>query len=67
MKNSIKPMTVNQMISNLEKFKKYGYGETEVFFGFPTKLGFGVESVRVVECIKTDTLFGKDIIYFKLQ
>jgi hypothetical protein len=48
----------------LEDIKKNG--DREIYCGFPTKLGFGVESIRSIKSIEKDTVFGKPVTYIRL-
>jgi hypothetical protein len=49
----------------LEDIKKNG--DKEIYCGFPTKLGFGVESIRPVTGIENGAVFGKPVTYIRLS
>jgi hypothetical protein len=52
---------VKLLLEDIEK-----NGDKEICCGFPTKLGFGVESVRGIKAIEQDTVFGKPVTYIRL-
>jgi hypothetical protein len=41
-------------------------GDKEIYCGFPSKLGFGVESIRQIKGIEKDSVFGKPVTYIRL-
>ena len=41
-------------------------GDHELYCGFPTKLGFGVESIRGIKSIEKVIEFGKQVNYIRL-
>lgn len=41
-------------------------GDKEIYCGFPTKLGHGVESIRPIKDIKNGAVFGKLVTYIEL-
>lgn len=60
-------MKVTELRLRLEMMELYGLGEQEVMVGFPTNLGYGVESPRDILSVSSNTLFDKEVIYIKLK
>lgn len=60
-------LSVTQLKLQLEELEKNGHGNMQVFSGFPTNLGFGVLSVRTLEVVELDSLFGKPMAFIKLR
>lgn len=60
-------MNVTTLRQRLELMETFGFGEQEIMVGFPTKLGYGVESPRDIVGVSSDTLFGEEIVYIKLK
>lgn len=61
----IKSMLASEAVALLlEEIK--ANGDHELFCGFPTKLGFGVESIRGIKGIEKDTVLGKPVTYIRL-
>lgn len=48
----------------LDDIKKNG--DKEIYCGFPTNLGFGVQSIRPIKDIKNGAVFGKPVTYIEL-
>lgn len=60
-------MNVTILRQRLELMEIYGLGDKEVMVGFPTKLGYGVESPREIVGVSSNTLFGEEVVYVKLK
>lgn len=60
-------MNVTELRKVLEKMELCGYGDTEVYGGFPTRLGYGVFSPRNITGVQTSTIFNKEVILVNLK
>lgn len=60
-------MKVSILRQRLELMELYGLGEQEIVVGFPSKLGYGVESPREIVSVSGNTLFNNEVVYIKLK